>query len=51
MQKIIRFSNNLKRNEIMELIAPFKPIPIIDILKSKGFKIWHQSGKTYIFYK
>ncbi len=47
MQEIIKLSGNLKENEIMELTAPFKPVPIIDLLKSKSFKAWYSSGKVY----
>ncbi len=51
MQEIIRLSGSLKENEIMELNAPFKPVPIIDLLKSKGFRAWSSSGKVYFTIK
>lgn len=47
MQEIIRLSSTLKAEEIMELTTPFKPIPIIDLLRSKGFKAWNNNNKTY----
>lgn len=50
MQEIIRLSGQLKKEEIMELTAPFKPVPIIDLLKSKGFKVWYNNGKTYFLH-
>jgi hypothetical protein len=31
----------------MELTAPFKPVPIMDLLKSKGFEVWYNNGKAY----
>ncbi len=47
MQEIIRLSKELQNNQIMELTAPFKPIPIMDLLKSKGFEVWYNNGKAY----
>ncbi len=47
MQEILRLSKELQEGVIMELTAPFRPEPIIDILKSKGFKVWSNGGKSY----
>ncbi|MCL2597185.1 MAG: DUF1858 domain-containing protein [Paludibacter sp.] len=47
MQDIIQLINMLKNGEIMELTVPFKPMPIIDMIKSKGFKSWYCEGKTF----
>ncbi|EOA56140.1 hypothetical protein M2459_000728 [Parabacteroides sp. PF5-5] len=47
MQEILRLSKELQEGVIMELTAPFRPEPIIDILKSKGFKAWSNGGKSY----
>ncbi len=47
MQEIIRLSKELQNNQIMELTAPFKPVPIMDLLKSKGFEVWYNNGKAY----
>ena len=51
MQEIIRLSKTLKKGEIMELTAPFKPAPIMDMLKSKGFQSWYLGGKSYFWMK
>ncbi len=48
MQEIIRLANHLKEGEIMELTAPFKPVPVIDLLKGKGFGVWYGGEKSYI---
>lgn len=48
MQEIIKISASLKQGEIMELSSPFKPVPIIDILKSRKFSVWYKDEKTYI---
>ena len=49
MQEIIRLSKALKNDEILELTAPFKPSPIIDLLKLKGFQSWYFGGKSYFY--
>lgn len=51
MQEIIRLSKELQNNQIMELTAPFKPIPIMDLLQSKGFEVWYNNGKAYFMQK
>jgi hypothetical protein len=48
MQEIIRLSKELKEGDIMELIAPFEPIPIMEQLKSNGFRTWYDGEKCYI---
>ena len=47
MAEIIRLSKVLKEGEIMELTAPFEPVPIMEQLKSKGFEIWYNGSKCY----
>ncbi len=51
MQEIIRLSKELQNNQIMELTAPFKPVPIMDLLKSKGFEVWYNNSKAYFMQK
>lgn len=51
MQEIIGLSKELQNNQIMELTAPFKPVPIMDLLKSKGFDVWYNNGKAYFMQK
>lgn len=48
MSEILRLSKTLPDGEIMELSSPFRPEPIIDMLKSKGFNVWFNEGKSYI---
>lgn len=47
MSEIFLLSKKLQEEEIMELTAPFRPEPIMDMLKSKGFKVWFNDGKSY----
>ena len=51
MQEIIGLSKELQNNQIMELTAPFKPVPIMDLLKSTGFEVWYNNGKAYFMQK
>lgn len=50
MQEILKLSTQLEDGKIMQLITPFKPSPIIDIMKSRGFTSWHKNNNTF-FYK
>ncbi|WP_306540323.1 DUF1858 domain-containing protein [Dysgonomonas sp.] len=47
MAKILRLAQDIENGLIMELTAPFRPEPIIEILKSKGFKVWYNGEKSY----
>lgn len=47
MQEILRLSSKLEERQILQIVTPFKPIPIIDILKSKGFKAWSRGNDHY----
>lgn len=40
MSDILQRSGSLKPGEILELITPFIPAPVIDMLKKKGYKIY-----------
>lgn len=40
MNEILRLTNRLKPGEIFELLTPFLPAPIIDILKGKNYSIY-----------
>lgn len=40
MNDILSQANQLKTDEIFEFMTPFVPAPVIDILKSKGFRIF-----------
>jgi hypothetical protein len=40
LSDVLHKTKNLLENEIFELITPFIPVPIIDILIEKNLKIW-----------
>jgi hypothetical protein len=52
MNDILTQAKELKTGEIFELVTPFVPAPIIDMLKSKGFMVYtrpeSQSVRSYI---
>lgn len=48
MAKIIDKSQSLKSAQILKIITPFVPFPIIDILKAKEYKCWSKSENNLI---
>ncbi len=40
MAEILKLSNSLQNGEIFEFTSPFMPTPVLDMLVSKGFKVW-----------
>lgn len=47
LQEILRLSEALSAGEILELSAPFRPEPVMDMLRTKGFQVWYDDGKSY----
>jgi hypothetical protein len=41
----LRECQNLKRDEIFEVISPFLPAPLIDQANKKGFSVWSKEEK------
>lgn len=50
MQDILKLASLLRKEEILQVITSFKPVPIIEILQSKGFESW-SCGNDNFFYK
>jgi hypothetical protein len=48
MNEILQQANLLKTGEILELITPFVPAPIIDLLKTKRYKIYSVQKKNCV---
>lgn len=48
MNEILHEANNLKQEEIFEVITPFVPAPIIDILTGKNFRVWCEKHEKYV---
>lgn len=51
MSQILHQAEALPEGAILELSAPFKPVPIIDLLRQRAFSVWHSDGKTYVYRK
>ncbi len=49
LSDILHVSKQLNKNDILEITTPFRPEPIIDIFKSKGFLVWYNNNKTYFY--
>lgn len=52
MQNILGKAGQIEGDEVMLLISPFKPVPIIELLTSKGYLCWcdESSGnKVYTY--
>ncbi len=37
---VVRAADQLGPGEILELITPFEPAPLVDVLRGKGFRAW-----------
>ena len=48
MKQIIEKSQSLKAEQILKIVTPFVPAPIIDILKAKEYKYWSKSNNNLI---
>lgn len=48
MQEILNLASKLKHKNILHFTTPFKPVPILDILKGKGFQVWSDDENNYI---
>lgn len=53
MKAIIDNANRLNHEEVMLLITPFKPTPIIELLQNKGFTTWSEmsDSQSYTYIK
>lgn len=49
MSEILALAGVLKNDEIFELITPFVPAPIIDMLKTKGYSVFCLNGEAGFF--
>lgn len=51
MQDILNLSSGLEKGSIMEVVTPFRTIPVIDILRSKGFAVWIRDDNSFFVYR
>ncbi len=53
LPQVMPFIQALKKGEILELITPFAPVPMIDLMQQKGYQIYKQklnSGVVKTFF-
>ncbi len=48
MQEILNLASKLEQGQILHFTTPFKPMPILDILRNKGFQVWSMGEDNYI---
>lgn len=48
MQEILNLASKLEQGQTLHLTTPFRPMPILDILKNKGFQVWSTGEDNYI---
>lgn len=49
LSKVLAALGELKPGEVFELIAPFAPIPLIDVVTKKGFEVWWSEEGPELF--
>lgn len=49
MKIILEKADQLQAGEVMLLITPFIPVPIIELLESKGFQCWAHNEENSIY--
>jgi hypothetical protein len=51
MNEVLTRARKLADGAILELVTPFRPAPLIDLLKEKGYKVWsRQDGNKFSTY-
>jgi len=45
IQRVLRECQNLKKDEIFEVISPFLPAPLIEQANKQGFSIWSKEER------
>ncbi|SHE36426.1 DUF1858 domain-containing protein [Dysgonomonas macrotermitis] len=48
MNQILSRAAQLENQQVLKLITPFVPVPIIDILKNKGYKCWSKQNELLV---
>ncbi len=49
MASIIERAEKLEDSEVMLLVSPFTPTPMIELLTSKGFAVWYEEKQAKIY--
>lgn len=48
LTEIMHLADRLERETILALTLPFRPEPIMDRLRSKGFSVWYKSHRCFV---
>ncbi len=49
VEQVSREVEQLRPGEIFELLAPFKPAPLIELIQKKGYRVWVTKRKDGLF--
>ncbi len=49
IQRVLRECQNLKKDEIFEVISPFLPAPLIEQANKQGFSVWSKEEKPDVY--
>lgn len=47
MQDILKLASDLREDQILQVVTPFKPVPIIEKLRAKGFSSWSRGQDNF----
>jgi hypothetical protein len=47
MQEILKLSTRLCSGDSVLLLTPFKPVPLMDMLRKQGFEVWANGHECY----
>lgn len=46
--QVIKRSEELLPNQVLKLLTPFKPAPLIDELRNRGFEVWSSDSECFV---
>lgn len=48
-EHVLKQSAKLSSGEVLQLLTPFKPAPLMDILRQRGFQVWADDHRCFIY--
>jgi uncharacterized protein (DUF2249 family) len=48
LNQVLEDLKNMRKGQVYELITPFLPAPLIDVVKGKGFRVWSEQVETSV---
>lgn len=46
IEQVVQGAKQLKAGEILELVTPFVPAPLLDLIQKQGYRVWHRTEET-----